>query len=95
MLVLPQTSIQVEKTISEEGAFWQLQLTNVGIQAAFLIHLEDARPVTAEGYVYYSDNDFSLFPGENKSINVRWSSIPEAGRKLNISAWNSQVQHIG
>ncbi|MDQ0889495.1 beta-mannosidase [Paenibacillus sp. V4I9] len=94
MLVLPQTSIQVEKTISEEGAIWQLQLTNVGTQAAFLVHLEDARPVTAEGYVYYTDNDFSLLPGESKSINVRWSSIPEADQELNISAWNSSVQYI-
>ncbi|SDO39236.1 beta-mannosidase [Paenibacillus sp. yr247] len=94
MLSLPQTRLQVEKTILEEGAIWQLQLTNIGTGAAFQVHLEDSRPILAEGFVYYSDNAFSLFPGESKLIHVRWSSVQESDRKLEISAWNSPIQHI-
>jgi beta-mannosidase len=94
MLAIPQTTIHVEKVIRADGQLWQLLLSNVGTQTAFQTHLEDSRPIRAAGYVYFSDNDFSLLPGECKQIEVHWSSVLETDRQMALSAWNSPTQHL-
>ncbi|CAH1192523.1 Exo-beta-D-glucosaminidase [Paenibacillus allorhizoplanae] len=94
LLSMQETAIRVEKVNLESGALWQLTITNIGTQAAFHTHLEDSRPILAEGFVYYSDNDFHLLPGKSKQIQVQWSAVKESERHLELSAWNSPIQHL-
>jgi len=94
MLSVPRTSVQAEKR--EAGADrWLVTLANAGGHAALQLHLEDARPLSAAGYAYFSDNDWTLFPGEKKTFSVDWSGVPEEQRVLEIAGWNTDTIAIG
>lgn len=93
LLSVGQTCVQVGMRASGRDR-WQLELLNAGDLAALQLHLEDARPLGANGYVYFSDNDLTLLPGERMPIAVDWSGVEEPQRELELSCWNSDVQSI-
>ncbi|MDR6882580.1 glycosyl hydrolase 2 galactose-binding domain-containing protein [Bacillus sp. 3255] len=95
-LELPQTHLQAERIQSgeEPGTDWLVRITNTGAHAAFDVQLTDARPILEAGFVYLSDNAFPIFPGESKLIRVTWSAVAETSRQLELTAWNSAVQHL-
>lgn len=88
LLALPATQIKMETAAS--GDAWHIKLTNVGGTAALTVWLEDSRPVSAAGYVYFDDNAFSLLPGETRTIAARWVDVPYAEQNVQVSGWNVQ-----
>jgi beta-mannosidase len=66
-----------------------LTVTNTGSVTAMYVWLEDARPLNADGYVYFSDNHFCLFPGETRTITATWQSVATHERRLTVQAWNT------
>ena len=64
-------------------------MANTGDKIAFLTRLaltgEDGKPLRPS---FYSDNWFSLLPGESKTVTV---SHPAKPFKLSVSAWNARV----
>ncbi|TJY43561.1 hypothetical protein E5161_06720 [Cohnella pontilimi] len=93
MLDAADTEVQAVKRETADDR-WELELSNAGGFAAVQVHLEDARPLVAEGYVYFSDNDLSLLPGEKKTISIDWSGVPKEQRALELAGWNMAVQEI-
>ncbi|WP_123040254.1 glycoside hydrolase family 2 protein [Cohnella candidum] len=88
--------VSVEAVNRETGGDrWELVLSNRGDHAALQLHMEDARPLGMNGYVYFSENDFSLLPGESKTIAVDWSGVPQGERKLELGGWNTETTTIG
>ncbi|WP_276357151.1 glycoside hydrolase family 2 protein [Cohnella caldifontis] len=94
MFALPQTEVRVTKR-DREGDGWLLELSNPGGSAALQVRLEDARPLGAGGYAYFSDNDFTLLPGERRAIEVDWSGVAAGERKLELSGWNFETITMG
>lgn len=90
---VPETSVQAVKQVTSNER-WQLELTNQGSQAAVQLHMDDPRPLEADGYIYFSDNDFSLLPGEKAFITVDWSGVPVSERELELTGWNTGIQLI-
>jgi beta-mannosidase len=93
MLSAPRAAVEVRKRETGNNR-WELVLFNRGGYAALRLHLEDARPYGKDGYAYFSDNDFPLLPGESKTIEVEWSGVPEAERKLELGGWNAEAAII-
>ncbi|MDB4866942.1 MAG: hypothetical protein JWR03_1275 [Cohnella sp.] len=93
LLAVPPTSVQAVKRESGHDQ-WHLELTNTGGHTAVQVHMEDARPLAAEGYVYFSDNDFSLLPGEKMTITVDWTGVPNEHRTLELTGWNMELETI-
>jgi len=90
---VPATAVEAIKR--EIGADrWELRLTNKGAHAAVQLHLEDARPLDGKGWIYFSDNDFTLLPGETASIVADWSGVPVAERRIELAGWNTDTQWI-
>jgi len=87
LLDMGATTLDARREAAAEG--WRLTVTNTGPQAALCVWLEDARPLGAEGYVYFSDNHFSLFPGEAHTINAEWDNVPGGERRLIMAGWNT------
>jgi beta-mannosidase len=80
-------TLEVRREAAGEG--WRLTITNTGPEPAMFIWLEDERPLGAEGYVYFSDNHFSLFPGEAHTVTVEWDNVPAGERRLTVAGWNT------
>ena len=70
-----------------------MTVTNTGDKIAFLTRLaltgEDGKPLRPS---FYSDNWFSLLPGESKTVTV---SHPAKPFKLSVSAWNAEARFRG
>jgi beta-mannosidase len=88
LLELPLTQLDVQPTKSDND--WKITVTNIGSQAAVGIWLQDNRPISADGYIYFEDNHFSLLPNETRAIVCHWQNIPQADRSLSLSAWNAR-----
>jgi len=90
--MLHQPTVAVEVAAGADG---QLTLTNRGTVAALCVRLDDARPLNAPGWAWFSDNLFHLLPGERRTVRVEWS--PEAGpeRRLLIQGWNTEAIRHG
>ena len=82
-----QTELQVSR--KEAGNTWELSVLNTGRHAALNVWLQDVQPLVTEGYVYFSDNYFSLLPGESRLITARWENVPPAARRLSMKGWNT------
>jgi len=90
--MLHQPTVAVEVAAGADG---QLTLTNRGAVAALCVRLDDARPLNAPGWAWFSDNLLHLLPGERRTVRVEWS--PEAGpeRRLLIQGWNTEAIRHG
>ena len=64
-------------------------LANTASTAALFVWLEDARPLGATGFVYFSDNHLCLLPGETRTIAVDWRDAPLSERRLSVGGWNT------
>ncbi len=87
LLEVPMTELTVKQIEVKDD--WVVTIANSGAQTAFCIWLEDNRLIDTSGYLYFSDNYFSLFPNETRSITCRWRNVPTSERSLSLSAWNT------
>ncbi len=87
LLTLPPTQISVET--SQDGDRWRVHILNEGDATAFGVWLEAPLDVNSVQRVYLSDNHFSLFPQESKTIKVEWRSSPRERQHLQMTGWNS------
>lgn len=87
LLAAPPTTLDVQQDAS--GDTWHVTITNTGANTALFVWLEDARERGAAGYVYFSDNDFCLFPQEKRTIQVAWDGVPVSERNLDAQGWNT------
>lgn len=85
--------LSVETERDEDG--WNLDIKNRGVQTAMFIWIEDDRPLGEQGYAYFSDNYFCLFPNEDRLIKVRWEGVAEGVRCLKLKGWNTEAFRIG
>ncbi|MFK7693205.1 glycosyl hydrolase 2 galactose-binding domain-containing protein [Paenibacillus sp. HJGM_3] len=93
LLDLPIAAVAI--TRRETGSTsWCLELSHAGGPAAVELRLEEERPLEAEGYAYFSDNGFSLLPGESRTVAVEWSGVPPVSRRLSLSGWNTGVVQV-
>jgi beta-mannosidase len=86
LLSLPLAQLDVTVNRHPEG--WNLLVTNPGAVAAVACWLDDALDLGSSGYAYFSDNYFTLLPGESRAIEVEWSDVVERDRALTFSAFN-------
>jgi beta-mannosidase len=89
---VPTTSLAIHR--EGEGGSWYLTITNAGEQAALWVWLEDGRDLLSDGYVYFSDNYFCLFPNESRTIAAEWSNVLEGERRIQLSGWNTAAMEI-
>jgi len=74
---------------------WNLCIENLGKYTAMYIWLEDARELTAAGFVYFDQNYFCLFPGESRFVQIDWKDVPTRERSLEIKGWNTNSVKLG
>ena len=72
-----------------------LHIENSGKHTAMYIWLEDARELTAAGFVYFDQNYFWLFPGESRCVQIDWKDVPKEERRLEMKGWNTNSVRIG
>jgi exo-1,4-beta-D-glucosaminidase len=91
---LPKARVAITKTTGITGSeHWMtVSVVNHGDSVAFLIHPRLTRGKGGEDVVpvFWSDNYFSLLPGEKKSVTVRFdsSSLAETTPELVVDGWN-------
>ena len=91
---LPKAKVTITKTTGVTGSeHWMaVSLVNRGDSVAFMIHPRVTRGKGGEDVVpvFWSDNYFSLLPGERKSVTVRFDSSSLAGSapELVVDGWN-------
>ena len=91
---LPQAKVTITKTTGLTGSerWMTVSLVNHGDSVAFMLHPRLIRGKDGEGVVpvFWSDNYFSLLPGERKSVTVRFDSSSLAGAtpELVVDGWN-------
>lgn len=89
MFSLGETSLDVkEKRVGDQ---WELSIRNKGQEAALLISFEDKLELRTRGYAYFSDNHFTLLPGEEKMVKVEWDEVPPKNRGLKLAGWNTET----
>jgi beta-mannosidase len=86
LLVAQPTTLAIHQDTS--GDEWQVSIANTGANTALFVWLEDSREVGTDGYAYFSDNYFCLFPRESRIIEVLWDGVPVSERSLDVQAWN-------
>jgi len=69
-------------------------VANRGTWTAVYVWLEDERLLDADGYVYFSDNHFCLFPGETRRVRVDFQGVAEDERCVAVSAWNTGKYYL-
>ncbi len=91
---LPKARVAITKTIHASGRDSSLTVMTINVSAsvAFMVHLrltggksgEDVTPI------FWSDNYFSLLPGEKKTVTARFdlSSLDGAAPELVVDGWN-------
>lgn len=84
-----QTTLKVE-----QGPEGTVTITNTGSTTALDLQLLDGRPLEAPGYVYFSANHFSLFPGEQRTVRVEWTGAAAEQRPIQIAGWNTGVLNL-
>ncbi|MDR2683286.1 MAG: beta-glycosidase, partial [Dysgonamonadaceae bacterium] len=71
---------------------------NAGSSPAFMIRLKTVDAQTGEQILptYYSDNYFSLMPGETKTVLMEWNAVPASDRHPDfyLEAWNIPLQQL-
>jgi exo-1,4-beta-D-glucosaminidase len=91
---LPKAKVMVTKFLSKEGNDSVLTVVteNQGNSIAFMVHPRVMRGKGGEDVtpIFWSDNYFSLLPGEKKTVTARFdsSSVVSAGPALIVEGWN-------
>jgi hypothetical protein len=91
---LPKTSLAVKTGINETAGEWVLTATlkNETSTPALMIHLQVNGSVTARRIlpVFFSDNFFSMMPGQEKTVTMRLQDVDTRGEQpmVNISGFN-------
>ena len=91
---LPKAKVTITKTTGVTGSEHSMTLSvvNHGDTVAFMIHPRLTRGKGGDDAVpvFWSDNYFSLLPGEKKSVTVRFDSSSLAGTspELVVDGWN-------
>ncbi len=91
---LPKAKLTVTKTLHPGGSSHQMTVSvvNHGAGIAFLVNLRLTRGKSGDTLVpvFWSDNYFSLLPGEKKSVTVQFESSSLAGAvpELLVDGWN-------
>ena len=91
---LPQAKVAITKSVRSNGAtHWMtVSLANNGSSVAFMVHPRLSRGKGGDDVVpvFWSDNYFSLLPGEKKSVTVQFDSSLLAGAtpELVVDGWN-------
>ncbi|MDR3128676.1 MAG: discoidin domain-containing protein [Tannerellaceae bacterium] len=91
---LPKTSLTTKTSVNEIGGEWLLSTTlqNETSTPALMIRLQVNGGVTARRIlpVFFSDNFFSLMPGEKKTVTVRLQDVDTRGEQpvVSISGFN-------
>jgi hypothetical protein len=74
------------------------KVTNAGSSPAFMIRLKTGDSQTGELILpaYYTDNYFSLMPGEIKTVLMEWNTVQTGNRRPNfyLEAWNIPLRQI-
>jgi hypothetical protein len=90
---LPQTRLRAK--VEKNGKTWIVALENVSDQAALGVWIEaDKADLRSPGYAYLEDNYFSLLPGEQREVRVKWYGIVDENRLLRVSGWNFPVEKV-
>jgi hypothetical protein len=88
---LPKAALHSELRSQGRGAGLMLKLANRGMTPALAIHLtlRDAKTGLRVLPAYYSDNYFSLLPGESVSVNI--DGVPaRVTPRVDVDGWNVQ-----
>jgi exo-1,4-beta-D-glucosaminidase len=91
---LPKAKVAITKSLRSSGTtHWMtVSLANSGDSVAFLVHPRLTRGKGGDDVVpvFWSDNYFSLLPGEKKSVTVQFDSSSLAGTtpELVVDGWN-------
>ncbi len=87
----PTTALDVRR---DAGATdWRLTITNAGQHTALFVWLEDQAPLEVVGTALFSDNHFCLFPGEARTIDASWATVPTT-EGIQVRAWNAASQRL-
>ena len=91
---LPKAKVAITKTIHASGRDSSLTVMtkNLSPSVAFMVHLRLTRGKSGEDVtpIFWSDNYFSLLPGEKKTVTARFdlSSLDGAAPELVVDGWN-------
>ena len=91
---LPKATVTIAKTISTFGRIYTLMVTaeNKGNSIAFMVHPRVIRGKAGEDItpIFWSDNYFSLLPGEKKTVTARFDFAWQRGLtpELVVDGWN-------
>src|SRR5216683_1060736 len=91
---LPKAKVAITKTIRATGRDSSLTVMTINVSAsvAFMVHLRLMRGKSGEDVtpIFWSDNYFSLLPGEKKTVAARFdlSSLDGAAPELVVDGWN-------
>lgn len=83
---LPVTEVAVTATATAEGV--EVVLTNPTDRLAFFLRVRVVREGEEVLPVYWSDNYFSLLPGESKHLKVNHTAGGQAGLCMQVEGWN-------
>jgi hypothetical protein len=96
---LKQTTVQAEFKTNTKGEKVAV-ISNPGSETAFFIRLKIADEKSGELAlpVFFSDNYFTLMPGESREINVDITQLPENEKSkslnLEMEGWNIKINKI-
>jgi beta-galactosidase/beta-glucuronidase len=86
---LPKTSLTAKTSVSEAGGEWLLTTTlkNETTTPALMVRLQVNGSKTAERIlpVFFSDNFFSLMPGEEKIVTMRLQDVDTRGERPTVT----------
>ena len=91
---LPKAKVSVTKSVRVTGSeHWMtVSVSNTGSSVAFMVHPRLTRGKGGDDVVpvFWSDNYFSLLPGEKKSVSVRFdsASLDGAEPQIVVDGWN-------
>lgn len=91
LLTLPPSELELSLVLDQNGKAG-LTIRNHGANSVIGLQFDDGRDVEAEGYVYFSDNDFILLPGETKVVQVEWTDVAANEQAIEYSAWNEGLR---
>jgi beta-mannosidase len=85
---LPQTVLSTNVVNSQNSSSRQIQLRNAGTSTAMYVWLEAQNDLGQDDYLYFSENYFCLFPGEERIIEASWLEGASYPRALKVEGWN-------
>ncbi len=91
LAALPPVTLQVEASRPEgDGAAVGVRVSNAGGGLAFFVRLRVLRECDGEEVLpaYWTDNYFSLLPGESKALAVQLPGAPAGGFAVAVDGWN-------